>query len=89
MRKDYGTGRGGKTGSKDKKSAGGRAGQKIWAHTGKSEVGPKATEKLEIPEGSVRLIEGEADVPRFMIAPNDLRFGLASSLWMDEFDALI
>ena len=45
--------------------------------------------KLEIPEGGVRRIEGEADVPCFMIAPNDLRFGLASSFWMDEFDALI
>ena len=89
MRKDYGTGRGGKTGSKDKKSAGGRAGQKIWAHTGKSEVGPKATEELEIPEGSVRLIEGEADVPRFMIAPNDLGFGGAARFGMDKLHTLI
>jgi len=64
-------------------------GKKIWAHTGSQKWARKATGKLEIPEGGVRRIEGEADVPCFMIAPNDLRFGLASSFWMDEFDALI
>lgn len=45
--------------------------------------------KLEIPEGGVGFVKGEADIPGFVIAPNDLRFGLASSFWMDEFDALI
>jgi len=62
MRKDYPTGRGGKTGSKDKKSAGGRAGQKYGPHRKVSSGPEKAMEKLEIPEGGVGFVEGEADV---------------------------
>jgi len=43
---------------------------------------------LEIPEGGVWLIESEADVPSFVITPDDLCFGGAARFGMDEFDAL-
>jgi hypothetical protein len=92
MRKGYRTGRGEKTGSKDKKSAGGRKGEagRKKAHAGKSGVGQTENGKrLKIPEGGVGFVEGEADVPGFVIAPDDLCFGGTASFGMDEFYALM
>jgi hypothetical protein len=47
--------------------------------------------KLErnTPERRIGLSQFEAGVPRFVVPPNDQRFGLAASLWMDQSNLLV
>src|SRR5215470_13628946 len=49
--------------------------QKPLASLGMTNVGDTA---LEVPEGGVGFVEGETNVPCFVVAPDDLRFGGAS-----------
>src|SRR5882724_3040291 len=63
--------------------------EKEKAHSWDAKSGPARNERrLEIPEGGVGSIESEADVPRFVITPDDLCFGGATRFGMDEFYAL-
>ena len=43
----------------------------------------------EIPERGVGLIESEADIPSFVVAPDDFGFGGAAGSGMDELNALV
>src|SRR5438046_6024373 len=44
---------------------------------------------FQTPEGSIRLHQLEACIPRFMAAPDNLGVGLAAGLWMDQPHALV
>src|SRR5258708_7853920 len=44
---------------------------------------------FQTPEGSIRLHQLEARIPRFMAAPDNLGVGFAAGLWMDQPHALV
>lgn len=45
--------------------------------------------ELDAPEGGVGLEELEANIPGFVAAPDDLRFGLAAAFRVNQPDALM